>query len=142
MEILRTFREITMERNHVKITNKIFEYVPKLLDVEKVGVFLVDTADENVMYTITDYGTDEKGIPFITQVAKYPSNVGLTGRAIQSRNVITYDRDKDNQQFKEKDEDKGSSATFLVEVDNFSEAHVVKNALYGPLLDGDGNVTG
>ena len=28
------------------------------------------------------------------------------------------------------------------EIDNFSEAGIIKNALYGPLLDGEGNVTG
>jgi len=82
MDILKTFREIAMERNHVKIYNKILEYVPKLLNVEKAGVFFVDTADPGLIYSIMSYETGKDGIPFIKDIAKYPCNVGLTGKAI------------------------------------------------------------
>ena len=85
MNILQTFREITMERNHVKIFNKINEYVPKLLEVEKVGIFFVDTANTNIIYSITSWEAGSDGIPYITQVAKYPWNIGLTGKAITSK---------------------------------------------------------
>lgn len=85
MNILQTFREITMERNHVKIFNKIHEYVPKLLEVDKVGVFFVDTSDNNIIYSITSWEAGGDGIPYITQIAKYPWNIGLTGKAITSK---------------------------------------------------------
>ena len=72
MNILQTFKEITMERNHVKIFNKIHEHVPRLLEVEKIGVFFVDTGNSNIIYSITSWEAGADGIPFITQIAKYP----------------------------------------------------------------------
>lgn len=119
MEILKTFREITMERNHVKIHNKIQKYVPDLLSVEKVGVFMVDTGNKDYIYTITEYETDDKGIPFITQTAKYPSNIGLTGQAIESQSVVKYHKIKDAEE-KKKNNIEDPKAAFLGEVDNYA----------------------
>ena len=85
MEIMKTLKEITMERNHVKISNKILHYIPKLLNVERVGAFFVDTANKNNIYNITGWDVGEHEIPYITNIAKYPSSIGLTGRAITTK---------------------------------------------------------
>ena len=141
MNLLKTFREITMERNHVSIMNKVYDYVPRLFDVEKSGVFFIDAADQNLMYTITEWEKSEEGVPFITQVAKYPANVGLTGRAIQTKRVVAYDKDKLLQP-QDSQEGSGTAKSFIVEVDNYPEAGLIRNALYGPLFDGNGNIVG
>jgi len=55
MSLLKTFREITMERNHVDIYNKILEFVPKLMNVEKAGLFMTDPENTNSMYNIANW---------------------------------------------------------------------------------------
>lgn len=55
--------------------------------------------------------------------------------------MITYDKDSELGGGTN-DKEKGSANCFVNEVDNFSEAGLVRNALFGPLIDGDGNVTG
>ena len=142
MDMMRTFREITMERNHVKIYNKILNYVPSLLNVEKVGVFFVDPGDQSLIYTITDYETSSEGIPYITEIAKYPASLGLTGKAISTKKTIIYDKDQEQDQGSKDSGNQSTFSGFVGELDNHAGAGFVKQAIYGPLVDGDGNVTG
>ncbi|CAI2383062.1 unnamed protein product [Moneuplotes crassus] len=142
MHLLKTFRQIAMERNHVNIYNKIIEYVPKIMNVEKAGLFMTDPADKKSMYNISTWEKDSSGVPYITQVARYPSNVGLTGICMMNKEVIRYDKDKTNL-IEEKGEkgDKGRQG-FISEIDNYMEAGTIHNALYGPLIDDLGKPVG
>lgn len=128
-----------MERNHVNIYNKIIEFVPKIMNVEKAGLFMTDPADRKSMYNISTWAKDSSGVPYITQVARYPSNVGLTGIWMMNKEVIQYDRGKIN--LVEGKGNKGKQG-FISEIDNYMEAGTIHNALYGPLIDDMGKPVG
>lgn len=118
MDMLKTFREITMERNHAKIFNKIMEYVPSLLNVEKVGAFFVDTGNSDYMYTITDSKISSDGIPYITEIAKYPTELGLTGKAMITKEIISYEKDKEMEVLTDPSPGTPASINFVGELDN------------------------
>ena len=139
MELLKTFREITMERNIVNVYNKILEHVPRLMNVGKAGLFLIDPGNPKIMYNIANWDQDDQGIAFIKQVAKYPSNVGLTGSWLVDKKIVFYDRNKNEDEKEKKDKNKKA---FISEIDSYIEPGTVNNALYGPLFGENGEPLG
>jgi predicted phage tail protein len=142
MNLMRTFREITTERNHVNIANKVIEHIPKLMNVAKAGIFLIDMAETKTMYNISSWDVDKTGTPFIKQVSKYPSNIGLTGLSMMNKGVLIYDKEKGLTNVTSNDDKNGRTYSFISEIDNYVEAGIVTNALYGPLIGGQGEVLG
>lgn len=131
-----------MERNHVNISNKVLEHVPRLMNVAKAGIFLIDMGDHKTMYNISSWDVDSNGIPYIKQVAKYPSNIGLTGLAMMRKEIFKFDKDKGLTNVNNNDDKSGATFSFISEIDNYVEAGIIKNALYGPLIGGQGEVLG
>jgi hypothetical protein len=83
--ILQMFRNTSQEWNLANIYCTIKEYVPQIYRANKAWIFFIDHTDPNLMYTINEVGTDERGINFIKSVVKFPSNLGYTGQAFKTK---------------------------------------------------------
>ena len=62
-------------------------------------------------------------------IVKFPSNIGLTGSAIKSKEIIVAKKG-----YKDK--------RFAAEVDNYININKVDNILIGPMVDRNGEVRG
>ena len=76
------------------------------------------------------------GLNTFKNYVRYPTNCSYTGYCIENQKVIIYNEGK-----KVKDSQK-KVIDFIQEIDNIVVESGVKSAIYGPLIDKDGNVQG
>ena len=89
-------------------------------------------------YSITAIGTDPGGTKFIKNFVRYPINCSFTGYSIKTGKVIIYtEGEKKFEEGKEKKE-----IEYIQEIDNLVLENSVKSAIYGPIIDKEGNIQG
>jgi hypothetical protein len=76
----------------------------------------------------------------VRTIVKYPTNLGYTGHAIETKSPILYippDPSEEEKELKDKPE-----IEFEAEVDNIVSQTFIKSAIYAPVIDGDGKIQG
>ena len=78
--------------------------------------------------------------PYATEINKFPTSIGLTGRAILLKKVLVYEPNLDKDLPKDPQQDK-LEIFYSDEIDNYNSV-VIHNAVYGALIDASGKSTG
>lgn len=117
------------ERNHCILQHKIATIFPDLFKYAETGVLFMDRVVNN-LYGIKTANL-EAGAMELTKdnVMRYPTNIGITGHAIKTKEV-------------QKNTEGYRNRKFAPEVDNYNNNFTVQNLVIGPMVDTTGKVRG
>jgi hypothetical protein len=140
MGILEGFKNITHERNLATLFLRIRQFLPEVFCADNCGLFFISD-DPSIMYTAENISKDNQGINYFSGVVKYPIGIGFTGKSITEKRPLVY--------FKQDDIESTdfcistiSPKEFISEIDNCVSQSNVHNGIFGPLIDGDGQIQG
>ncbi|CAI2380703.1 unnamed protein product [Moneuplotes crassus] len=138
--ILDTFKNLTHETNLATIFQHITTSIPKVFNCDSCGLFFVGK-DVKCIYTAEFVGNEGDGHDYFRNILKYPIGLGFTGQSIERRKPLVYYRVESIHSGSE-NKSTISPEEFVAEVDNSISQEKLKNGLYGPLYDNEGNLQG
>ena len=85
------------------LVKKVHAQVPGIFSFEKAALFVTDLKDSNMISWLTE-GQTFDGIDYIKDIVQFPTNMGITGKAYQSRKALVSNLgNRDPQYFPELD---------------------------------------
>ena len=69
--------------------------MPKLFWTSNWGVFFIDHKNPRVMYTVESVSKDRDGIEYVTNIFKYPVDLGFTGKSLKLKKPLVYYKKED-----------------------------------------------
>ena len=126
-----------MKNNVANIHIAVEKYLPSVFRAKQAWILFKDPSDPELVYAITSIGEDSNGVKFIRNYVRYPIWLGYTGKWIETKKVLVYNRD-----VKPDENDIEADIDFSTDIDNYVSETNVRTALYAPIMDKDDVVQG